>query len=92
MGGSQSPLSLAHVDPSLEEDEVPFQGEDVEDTAAMRAVLGADGMAITPWRGPEGRMVTPSGSLSFVLRLRTLLPRHPVWRLKVQSSLNCGFW
>jgi hypothetical protein len=51
MGGGRSSLSSAHVDPSLVGDEVPIQGEDVEDTAATRAMLGANG---TGHRSSEG--------------------------------------
>lgn len=42
---------MAPIDPSLVGDKVPVQGENVEDTMAMSAMLRVDGEGHPPLRG-----------------------------------------
>jgi hypothetical protein len=55
VGGGRSSLSAAPADPSLVGDEVPIEGEDVEDTTAMRVVLGTDDVGHCSSEGSEGK-------------------------------------
>jgi hypothetical protein len=55
MGGGRGSLFTAPIYPSIAGGETPVQGKNVEDTAAMRAMLEADGTICYSSEGSRGR-------------------------------------
>lgn len=86
MGGDRGSLFTALVNPSLVRGETPIQGGDVEDTAATRAILGADGASHLSSKWSRGR-VGDFLRLAFVC-VGTKCPVSPISRFMCYREID----